>query len=474
MCENNKKPNRYAVIMAAGSGSRMNSVLPKPLITVGNKPMIVHLIDNVRHFGVEIILVVAEKTKHIFVKTLVDLNYVTHLKDNIYVRKGVTIHICVQSIANGTGGALIATSEFFMTKEPNDIVLILSGDVPLVTKKTMLFMFDKIETPSTKCVILVKNIKNTNCGYGRVITKPLIRNENKNEIENEIENKNENEFVNIVEEIDCTNEQKEITLVNTGIYVFKIGPLLESLRKLTRNNSQKEYYLTDCPRLINDVMSTTSTTSTTTTTSTTLSTLSTTTINNPIKLHINENTNTCFDETIGANTPEQLELLRAEYYKKFRIEKITDSETNTSNTNIRNLLRVLEQLSPLKSLTSFCQPIANIDEIRHYLLNSENCTFNKKTILVVKFENVIIGTGSVLIEEKLIHNMGRVSHIEDIVIDIEYRGLGLAKLLMIQLIKFSKKQDCYKIILDASDNIKGFYEKLGFKHHANSMRLDLN
>ena len=69
--------------------------------------------------------------------------------------------------------------------------------------------------------------------------------------------------------------------------------------------------------------------------------------------------------------------------------------------------------------------------------------------------------------------MGSVGHIEDIVIDMEYRGLGLAKMLMTKLIDCAKDYGCYKIILDASDNVKGFYEKLGFIQQANNMRLNL-
>lgn len=76
--------------------------------------------------------------------------------------------------------------------------------------------------------------------------------------------------------------------------------------------------------------------------------------------------------------------------------------------------------------------------------------------------NVIIGSSTLLIEHKFIHNMGKVGHIEDVVIDREYRGCNLGKLMIDVLITLAKNSKCYKVILDCALNNVCFYEKCGF------------
>lgn len=162
---------------------------------------------------------------------------------------------------------------------------------------------------------------------------------------------------------------------------------------------------------------------------------------------------------IDTYNPKKLDT---EYIKNFSIVNLSNIEPELTDNNLYELINVLEQLSNVD--------IVDVSTIRKYISN----IYNNTHIYVVKYENKIIGTGKLLIEDKIIHNFGKVAHIEDIVIDTKYRGLGLAKNLMNKLIDISKKHNCYKIILDASNDIKPFYEKLGFKHHANSMRFDIN
>jgi glucosamine-phosphate N-acetyltransferase len=87
--------------------------------------------------------------------------------------------------------------------------------------------------------------------------------------------------------------------------------------------------------------------------------------------------------------------------------------------------------------------------------------------------NIIIGTITMVIEPKLIHNMGLVCHIEDVVVDSKFRGLGLSKLLIDKSIELATKNGCYKIILDCSDLNKPIYEKRGFVNNGNLMSLYL-
>lgn len=87
---------------------------------------------------------------------------------------------------------------------------------------------------------------------------------------------------------------------------------------------------------------------------------------------------------------------------------------------------------------------------------------NNHIIIVIQDNNKIIGTGTLLIENKIIHNMGLVAHIEDIVIDNNYRKQGLGKKLIDELINISIQSKCYKIILDCNEKNVNFYQKSGF------------
>ena len=87
---------------------------------------------------------------------------------------------------------------------------------------------------------------------------------------------------------------------------------------------------------------------------------------------------------------------------------------------------------------------------------------NNHIIIVIEDNNKIIGTGTLLIENKVIHNMGLVAHIEDIVIHNNYRKQGLGKKLIDELINISIQSNCYKSILDCNEKNINFYQKSGF------------
>lgn len=75
----------------------------------------------------------------------------------------------------------------------------------------------------------------------------------------------------------------------------------------------------------------------------------------------------------------------------------------------------------------------------------------------------IVGTGTILIETKLIHNFGKVCHIEDVVVDKEHRGKGIGNSLIDAIITYAKTKDVYKIILDTQEATTKFYKKSGFE-----------
>ena len=96
------------------------------------------------------------------------------------------------------------------------------------------------------------------------------------------------------------------------------------------------------------------------------------------------------------------------------------------------------------------------------------------TIAVAEVDGKIVGSTTLLIEQKFIHQGGLVGHIEDVVVDKNFQGQKIGGKIMTYLLEIAKNQGCYKTILDCTDEVKPFYEKLGFKHIANEMRFDHN
>lgn len=93
-------------------------------------------------------------------------------------------------------------------------------------------------------------------------------------------------------------------------------------------------------------------------------------------------------------------------------------------------------------------------------------------IIVALIDGKVVGATTLLIETKFIHNGGKVGHIEDVVVAKEYQKKGIGEKMINYLLRYAKEQGCYKTILDCVDDVKPFYEKLGFKHNANALRFD--
>jgi glucosamine-phosphate N-acetyltransferase len=93
-------------------------------------------------------------------------------------------------------------------------------------------------------------------------------------------------------------------------------------------------------------------------------------------------------------------------------------------------------------------------------------------IVVAELDGKIVGSTTLLIETKFIHGGGLVGHIEDVVVDKNFQGQKIGEKIMKYLLEFAKNRGCYKTILDCTDDVKPFYEKLGFKHIANELRFD--
>lgn len=93
--------------------------------------------------------------------------------------------------------------------------------------------------------------------------------------------------------------------------------------------------------------------------------------------------------------------------------------------------------------------------------------------LVAESDEKIIGTVRILFEPKYYHGGRLAGHIEDVATHKDYIGKGVASTLIKYAIDLCRQKDCYKIILNCSDELNGFYQKLGFRHSDNCLRLDI-
>ena len=93
-------------------------------------------------------------------------------------------------------------------------------------------------------------------------------------------------------------------------------------------------------------------------------------------------------------------------------------------------------------------------------------------IRVAENDGKIVGSTTLLIEQKFIHEGGKVGHIEDVVVSKEFEGRGIGMKLVVSLLEKAKMMNCYKTNLDCKDELIPFYEKIGFKKESNQMRYN--
>lgn len=115
-------------------------------------------------------------------------------------------------------------------------------------------------------------------------------------------------------------------------------------------------------------------------------------------------------------------------------------------------------LDLLNQLTDVNKDEISFNEFKLFLDNLDN----SHIIKVIELNNKIVASGTLLIENKIIHKFGKVGHIEDIVVDENERGLGLGKKIIDHLTKLAKDAGCYKSILNCNESNIKFYEKCGY------------
>lgn len=203
-----------AIVLAAGQGKRMVSDLPKVLVPVCGRPMIRYVVDAVRAAGVSRIVVVVGYRGNLVRQELTDEPGVEFAEQTDQLGTGHAVMMCRDQLAGHTGP-----------------VLVLAGDSPLVQVSSLRALLEKFCATQPAC-LLGTGRKSNPSGLGRV-----VRDKN-------------GKIVRIVEEKDATADQRQITEVNLSTYIFRPDALLFSLQRLTANNAQGEYYLTDCPSVL--------------------------------------------------------------------------------------------------------------------------------------------------------------------------------------------------------------------------------
>jgi len=198
---------RFAVVLAAGQGTRMKSSLYKVLHPIAGRPMVLHVIDQLKSLQLN--------------KTTTVVGYGAEDVTSIIGEKSEYV---TQEEQLGTGHAVMQAEELLGSLEGT--TLIVCGDTPLITGKTYEALIQHHESSGAKATILTTNAPNPT-GYGRV-----IRNE-------------DNEVERIVEESDATESERRIQEINTGTYCFDNRALFEALQNVSNDNAQGEYYLTD-------------------------------------------------------------------------------------------------------------------------------------------------------------------------------------------------------------------------------------
>lgn len=202
-----------AVVLAAGKGTRMKSELPKVIHKALGKPMVQYSIEAAMEAGAEasdVCLVVGHKAD--MVKEVV----------------GDHVSYVLQEEQLGTGHAVKCASDFIGEE---GLTMILCGDTPLITGKTLKALVDTHIEEGNAITVLTAKVDDPT-GYGRIIKDSWGK------------------FVKIVEQKDATLEEQRVDEINSGMYIFDSSILNKSLSKITNDNAQGEYYLTDTIEIV--------------------------------------------------------------------------------------------------------------------------------------------------------------------------------------------------------------------------------
>ena len=196
-----------SVILAAGMGTRMKSKMPKVLHKVCGKPLSKWVIDASKAAGADKVCAV-----------------VGHKAETVKEVLGDVCEFAVQAEQKGTGHAVMQAID--VIKNSKGEVVILNGDTPLITAETINKAIEYHKNNGNQATVITAILDDAT-GYGRIVRD------------------NDGSVLKIVEQKDASEEEKKINEVNSGMYVFDAQSLVYALDKITPNNAQGEYYLTD-------------------------------------------------------------------------------------------------------------------------------------------------------------------------------------------------------------------------------------
>ena len=199
-----------AIILAAGEGKRMKSAKSKVLHDVSFQPLVKWVIDAT-----------ADAEKQIVV--------IGHCGDQVRDTLGDSVEFVEQKERLGTGHAVMQAKSYIENYDGE--ILIITGDTPLITRETISNAYYFHKKSGNMATVLTAKVDNP-FGYGRIIRDSA------------------GNVKRIVEQKDASEDEKLITEINSGMYFFDAKELLYSLKMLTNNNSQGEYYLTDTLEII--------------------------------------------------------------------------------------------------------------------------------------------------------------------------------------------------------------------------------
>ncbi|RSL36423.1 bifunctional UDP-N-acetylglucosamine diphosphorylase/glucosamine-1-phosphate N-acetyltransferase GlmU [Enterococcus durans] len=205
---------RYAIILAAGKGTRMKSKLYKVLHPVSGKPMVEHIINRVSETNPDQIITI-----------------VGHGADQVKEQLGERSEYALQAEQLGTGHAVLQAASYLEGKEGT--TLVISGDTPLLTTETLNNLFEYHQGKNASATILTAQADDPT-GYGRIIRDHIGIVEK------------------IVEQKDTTPEEALVQEINTGTYCFDNRALFDALSKVGTDNAQGEYYLTDIIEILKE------------------------------------------------------------------------------------------------------------------------------------------------------------------------------------------------------------------------------
>ncbi|MFD1021143.1 bifunctional UDP-N-acetylglucosamine diphosphorylase/glucosamine-1-phosphate N-acetyltransferase GlmU [Thalassobacillus hwangdonensis] len=199
--------NRFAVVLAAGQGTRMKSKLYKVLHPVCGKPMVQHVVDQLNKLDLEELITV-----------------VGFGAEKVQDQLGEDSHYVVQEEQLGTGHAVLQAKDILAHKEGTTVVV--CGDTPLLTGETLQQLLDHHDRKGAKATILTAHAEDPS-GYGRVVRS------------------SDGQVERIVEHKDADEQERAIKEINTGTYCFDNASLFAALENVSNDNVQGEYYLPD-------------------------------------------------------------------------------------------------------------------------------------------------------------------------------------------------------------------------------------